>query len=123
PPQYAMDINDPGSMAQSFWRLGREQPHLLPRILDHPILLAAGVGLAGLVAKHIMHHHHHSYGQQSYGYDQGGYQQNQYLQQELAQEQQREQQLRYQIQDEERRIEQLEGREQYHHHHRREDDF
>jgi hypothetical protein len=124
PPQYAMDINNPLSMAQSFWRLGREQPHLVPQILNHPILLAAGVGLAGLVAKHILHHHHqNSYGQQAYGYDQGVYQQNQYMQQELAQERQREQQLQYEIQNEERQIERLEEREQRHHHHHREDYF
>ena len=124
PPQYAMDINNPLSMAQNFWRLGREQPHLVPQILNHPILLAAGVGLAGLVAKHILHHHHqNAYGQQPSGYDQGLYQQNQYMQQELAQEQQREQQLQYEIQNEERRIEQLEERERHHHHHHREDYF
>lgn len=124
PPQYAMDVNNPWSMAQSFWRLGREQPHLVPQILNHPILLAAGVGLAGLVAKHILHHHHqNAYGQQPYGYDQGVYQQNQYMQQELAQEQQREQQLQYEIQNEERQIERLEEREQRHHHHHREDYF
>lgn len=122
PPQYGMDINDPSSMSQSFWRLGREQPHMIPQILNHPILLAAGVGLAGLVAKHVMQHHHNSSGQQPNGYNQGGYQQNQYLQQELAQEQQREQQLQNELQDEERRLERLEEREQ-HHHHRREDNF
>jgi hypothetical protein len=123
PPQYAMDINDPGSMAQSFWRLGREQPHLVPQILNHPLLLAAGVGLAGLVAKHVLEHHHNSYGQQQSGYNQGGYQQNQFLQQELVQEQQRDQQLQYEIQNEERQIERLEEREQRHHHNRREDYF
>ncbi len=124
PPQYAMDINNPLSMAQNFWRLGREQPHLVPQILNHPILLAAGVGLAGLVAKHILHHHHqNAYGQQPSGYDQGLYQQNQYMQQELAQERQREQQLQYEIQNEERRIEQLEEREQRHHHHHHREDY
>jgi len=117
PPQYAMDINDPWSMSQSFWRLGREQPHLIPQILNHPILLAAGVGLAGLVARHVLEHHR----QNPYGYNQGGYQQNQFLQQELAQEQRRDQQLQYELQREERQIERLEERE--HHHHRREDYF
>ncbi len=122
PPQYGMDINDPWSMSQSFWRLGREQPHLVPQILNHPLLLGAGVGLAGLVAKHVLEHHHrNSYGQQPYGYDQGGYQ-NQYVQQELIQERQRDQQLQYELQNEERQIERLEEREERHHH-RREDYF
>ena len=129
PQQYGMDINDPESMSQSFWRLGREQAHLLPQILNHPLLLGAGLGLAGLVAKHVLKHQHHkAYAQQQPdGYNQGVYQQNQYLQQELAQERQREQQLQNELQDEERRIERLEEREQPHHHHhqqqRREDYF
>jgi hypothetical protein len=119
PPQYGMDINDPQSMSQSFWRLGREQPHLLPQILNHPLLLGAGLGLAGLVAKHVLeHHHHNAYAQPQYGYNQGGYNQEQFLQQELIQEQQREQQLQYEIQQEERQIERLEEREQHRHHHR-----
>jgi hypothetical protein len=112
PPQYAMNINDPWSMAQNFWRLGREQPHMVPQVLNHPLLLAAGVGLAGLVAKHVLEHHHNAY---------GGYQQNQYLQQEVFQEQQRDQQLQHEIQREERQIDRLEEREERHH--RREDYF
>ncbi len=126
PPQYGMDINDPWSMSQSFWRLGREQPHLVPQILNHPMLLGAGLGLAGLVAKHMLEHHQqNSRGQQQqqYGYNQGGYQQDQYLQQELAQEQQRDQQLQSELQQEERQIERLEEREGRHHHHQREDYF
>ncbi len=124
PPQYTMNSNDPWSMSQSFWRLGREKPYLVPQILDHPILLAVGVGLAGLIAKHVLQRHHHSYGQQPYGYDQGDSQQDQYSQQELDQARQREQQLQYEIQNEKRKIEQLEERERrdYRHHHR-EDDF
>jgi hypothetical protein len=126
PQQYGMDINDPWSMSQSFWRLGREQAHLIPQILNHPLLLGAGLGLAGLVAKHVLEHRHrNAYGQQPYNYSQGGSQQDQFLQQELAQEQQRNQQLQYELQNEERRIERLEEREQPHHHHhqRREDYF
>ena len=112
PPQYAMDITNPGSMAQSFWRMGREQPHLVPQILNHPILLAAGLGLAGLVAKHALEHHHRN----AYGGNQGLYQQDQFLQQELIQEQHRDQQLQYEMQNEERQIERLEERERHHHH-------
>jgi hypothetical protein len=124
PQQYGMDINNPWSMSQSFWRLGREQPHLIPQILNHPLLLGAGLGLAGLVAKHVLEHHHrNAYGQQPYNYNQGGYQQDQFLQQELIQEQQRDQQLQYEIQNQERQIERLEEREERHHHHRREDYF
>ena len=140
PPQYGMNPNDPWSMSQGFMRLGQEQPHLLRQIFSHPFLMGAGVALAGLVAKHMLDHHHQSmntpYAGQQYGYNQGnqynqdrqynqggyqqgGYQQGGYpdqyqLQEELNQERQREQQL-------EREVERLEGREGHHHHQRRED--
>jgi hypothetical protein len=133
PPQYGMDINNPASMSQSFWRLGREQPHLIPQILNHPLLLGAGLGLAGLVAKHVLEHQHRNAYEQQNQYNQGGYQQNQYnqggyqqdqfLQQELAQEQLRDQQLQSEIRNEERQIERLEEREQRPHHHRRDEDY
>jgi hypothetical protein len=134
PPQYGMNPNDPWSMSQGFMRLGQEQPHILRQIFSHPFLMTAGVALVGLVAKHMLTHHHQAmnnpYAGQQYGYNQGpqydpgyqynqgGYQQggypDQYVQQELAQERRREQQL-------EREVERLEEREEHRHHHRRED--
>jgi len=107
----------PGRCRKASGVLVVSKPHLVPQILNHPLLLAAGVGLAGLVAKHVLEHHR----QNPYGYNQGGYQQNQFVQQELAQEQQRDQHLQYELQREERQIERLEDREQRHH--RREDYF
>ncbi len=57
PPEYGVDPNDPWSMSQGFMRMGRERPDLLAQILNHPLLLGAGVGLAGLIAKHMMNHY------------------------------------------------------------------
>jgi hypothetical protein len=56
PPEYGVDPNNPASMAQGIARLKRERPDVLQRIVSHPILLATSVGLAGLVAKHMMAH-------------------------------------------------------------------
>jgi hypothetical protein len=141
PHEYGMDPNDPWSMSQSFIRMGQEQPHLLQWIFSHPFLMGAGVALVGLIAKHMLaHHHQNPYAGQQYGYNQGypqynqggyqqgGYQQGGYqpggypdqyqLQQELAQERQREREL-------EREIERLEGGEGHHrhHHHREQQDY
>ncbi len=135
PPQYGMDINNPWSMAQSFTRLGQEQPHLLPRIFDHPLLTGAGLALAALVARHMLNHHQRTmYGEQpQYGYNQGFQNQDQYLQQELVQERRQEQELRRELRQEERREERREERqeerreerreEREEHHHRHERDF
>lgn len=54
PPEYGVDPNDSDSMAHGMVRLKRERPDLLERMLDHPVLLATSVGLAGLVAKHML---------------------------------------------------------------------
>lgn len=56
PPEYHIDPNNPEAMAQGMTRLKQEHPDVLQRILDHPILLATMVGLAGLIAKHMMEH-------------------------------------------------------------------
>jgi hypothetical protein len=56
PPEYHADPNNPASMAQAMTRVGQERPDVLQRILDHPILLATTVGLAGLIAKHMLEH-------------------------------------------------------------------
>ena len=56
PPEYRVNPNDPNSMAQGFTRLGKERPDVLQRILSHPLLVATCVGLAGLVAKHMLEH-------------------------------------------------------------------
>jgi len=56
PPEYYADPNDSYSLAQNFMRMGQEKPHLLQQIFSHPLLLGAAVGLAGLVAKHMLSH-------------------------------------------------------------------
>jgi len=56
PSEYQVDPNNPAAMAQSMTRLKQEHHDVLQRILDHPILLAATVGLAGLIAKHMLEH-------------------------------------------------------------------
>jgi hypothetical protein len=58
PPEYHVDPNNPAAMAQSMVRLKQEHPDVLQRILDHPILLATTVALAGLIAKHMLEHSH-----------------------------------------------------------------
>ena len=56
PPEYGVNPNDPLSMAQGIARLGQERPDVLQRILRHPVLLAGTVGLAALIAKHMLEH-------------------------------------------------------------------
>ena len=54
PPEYGVNPNDPASMAQGMARASQERPDVAQRILAHPVLLAASVGLAALVAKHML---------------------------------------------------------------------
>ncbi len=54
PPEYGANPNDPASMAQAMARASRERPDLAQRIVAHPVLLATSVGLAALVAKHML---------------------------------------------------------------------
>ena len=54
PPEYGVDPNDPSSMAQGMARASQEKPDVAQRILAHPVMLAGGVGLAALVAKHML---------------------------------------------------------------------
>jgi phosphoglucomutase len=54
PREYGVNPNDPASMAQGMARANREQPDVAQRILAHPVMLAAGVGLAALIAKHML---------------------------------------------------------------------
>ncbi len=54
PPEYGVNPNDPASMAKGMARASRERPDLAQRILAHPVLLATGVGLAALIAKHML---------------------------------------------------------------------
>jgi len=138
PREYYADPNDTYSLSQNFLRMGQEQPHLLQRVFNHPLLLGAAVGLAGLVAKHMLaHHQQNAYGNQQYGgynqgfqnpgyqnqgyqqdpynqqnqYQQNPYQQDQYLQQEVNQLRREERELREELREEER---------SRHHHHREE---
>lgn len=132
PPGYSMDPNDTWSMAQSFHRLGQEQPNMLQRVMSHPLLAGGALGLVGLIAKHAIAQHHQNVQQEQYGYQQqplqppygyqqppqqyGYNQQNPYPQQQLYQEQQEIQELRRELRHEEQREERREERE--HHHHR-----
>lgn len=54
PPEYGMNPNDPASMAQGMARTSRERPDVAQRVLAHPVLLAGTIGLAALVAKHML---------------------------------------------------------------------
>ncbi len=54
PPEYGVNPNDPASVAQGMARASQERPDVAQRILAHPVLLAASVGLAALVAKHML---------------------------------------------------------------------
>ena len=54
PPEYRVNPNDPASMAQGMARVSRERPDVAQRIVAHPVLLATSVGLAALVAKHML---------------------------------------------------------------------
>ena len=57
PPHYGVNPNDPQSLAAGFMRLRQEQPEMLQRIFSHPMLLGAGVALAGLIAHHMLKRH------------------------------------------------------------------
>ncbi|MBV9615545.1 MAG: hypothetical protein JO031_08820 [Ktedonobacteraceae bacterium] len=128
PPGYYMDPNDTWSMAQSFHRLGQEQPNMIQRIMSHPLLTGAALGLVGLVAKHALSQHRqnayqeqYEYQQPQYGYNQG-FQPDPYAQQQLYQEQQEVRELRRELRQEEqeerreeRREERFEERERHHH--------
>lgn len=54
PPEYGVNPNDPSSMAQGMVRAGKERPDVLQNILGHPVMVAGTVGLAALVAKHML---------------------------------------------------------------------
>ena len=54
PPEYGVDPNNPASMAQGMARASQERPDVAQRIVSHPVMLAASVGLAALVAKHML---------------------------------------------------------------------
>jgi hypothetical protein len=56
PPEYGVDPDNPASMAQGMARLRQERPDVLQRIVNHPVLLATSVGLAALIAKHMLEH-------------------------------------------------------------------
>ena len=56
PPEYGVNPNDPASMAQGMARASQERPDVVQGILAHPVLLAGAVGLAALVAKHMLEH-------------------------------------------------------------------
>lgn len=131
PPQYAMNPNDPFSMAQNFMRLGQEQPGMLRQVFSHPMLVGSALGLAALIGKHMLDSHRNGryeaeryanpqYGNQQYaggGYNNQSYQ-DQELRQELREERREDQELRRELRSEERREERLEERE---HHHRRDE--
>jgi hypothetical protein len=125
PPEYYADPNDSYSLAQNFLRLGQEKPHLLQGIFNHPFLLGAAVGLAGLIAKHMLAHRQqqqNAYGNQQFGgYNQGfqnqGYQQDPYYQQNQYQQEQYLQQEVNQLRREEQELrEELRQAEHPHHH-------
>lgn len=130
PPQYAMNPNDPLSMAQNFFRFGQEQPNMLNRIFSHPMLTGSALALAALIGKHMVDSHREGryeaerYQNQQYGNYQdpqyGGYQnqrsQNAELREELREERREDQELRRELRAEEREEEREE-----HHHRRREE--
>ncbi len=73
PPEYGVNSNDPNSVAQGFTRLGQERPDAVQGILSHPMLLGAGVVLAGLIAKHMLdERREQQQGNQQQGYQQPG---------------------------------------------------
>ncbi|HTK06151.1 MAG TPA: hypothetical protein VL485_03200 [Ktedonobacteraceae bacterium] len=117
PQHYNVNPNDPFSMAQGFMRMGKEHPDLLQRAFSHPLLIGCMVGLTGLVAKHVIDHHHRQNQNQVYEQPVGYGNPNPYMQQELNREQQEIRELRNELQEERReeRWEEGEGR----HHHRR----
>jgi hypothetical protein len=54
PPEYSVNPNDPASVAWGMTRASQERPDVAQRILAHPLLLAGSVGLAALIAKHML---------------------------------------------------------------------
>ena len=56
PQEYGVDPNNPASIANAMTRARQERPDVFQRILDHPILLATSVGLAAIIAKHMLEH-------------------------------------------------------------------
>jgi hypothetical protein len=54
PPEYGVNPNDPASLAAGMARASRERPDVAQRIVAHPLLLAASVGLAALIARHML---------------------------------------------------------------------
>jgi len=54
PPEYGVDPNNPASMAQGMARASQERPDVAQRVVSHPVMLAVSVGLAALVAKHML---------------------------------------------------------------------
>lgn len=54
PPEYGVNPNDPSSMARGMARAKQERPDVAQRVLAHPVLLAGSVGLAALVARHML---------------------------------------------------------------------
>ena len=60
PMEYGTNPDDPASMALAMARLSQEQPDVLQRLLNHPVLLAGTIGLAALIGKH-MHQHREAY--------------------------------------------------------------
>lgn len=54
PPEYGVNPNDPASMANGMARASQERPDVAQRVLAHPVLLATSVGLAALVARHML---------------------------------------------------------------------
>lgn len=59
PPEYGVDPNNPGSMAQGMARASQERPDVAQRLMSHPVLLAGSVGLAALVARHMLNKRRH----------------------------------------------------------------
>lgn len=60
PPEYGVNPNDPASLAQGFQRMGKERPDLLQKVVAHPVLTGAAVGLTALIAKHMLEEHSQS---------------------------------------------------------------
>ncbi len=54
PPEYGVNANDPASLARGMARAQQERPDIAQRVVAHPLMLAAGVGLAALIARHML---------------------------------------------------------------------
>ena len=63
PPEYGVNPNDPTSVAQGMARASQERPDVAQRMLAHPVLLAGSVGLAALVARHMLNKRRQAYAQ------------------------------------------------------------